>query len=106
MEFCVNLAWDAKSALKIDQRFASFTELVNSAIEWDNLLYQRRKAAHWVEQLSEQHYCTSRRQQLLFLLKEWSKHMPETSANAKSPHLPASEVSKSAANTGRAQLCT
>jgi hypothetical protein len=41
--FFDGLKFDVQDRLLSPQRFTSFTELVESAIEWDNLLFQRRK---------------------------------------------------------------
>jgi hypothetical protein len=43
--FFDGLKLDVQDRLLSPQRFTSFTELVDAAIEWDNLLYQRRRAA-------------------------------------------------------------
>jgi hypothetical protein len=42
--FFDGLKTDVQDKLLSPQRFTSFTELVDSAIEWDNLLYLRRRA--------------------------------------------------------------
>ena len=42
--FFDGLTLDVQDRLLSPQRFSSYTELVDSAIEWGNLLYQRRKA--------------------------------------------------------------
>jgi hypothetical protein len=42
--FFDGLRLDVQDRLLSPQRFASFSDLVDSAIEWDNLLYNRRRA--------------------------------------------------------------